>query len=214
MELPDIPDRTIAELRLLTKIQAADGYSMDVDPSGRRRVHCGQQVKQGAFSRTALAHDREQLARGNGKMKIPEELHIPTTRGVNLGESGDADHGLGFWNDMHRTLILEEARSAGEREDNGMNEYESFVAGPVEEVRTRPLRALWHAAHGDWHAAHEEAQAGQGAECAWVHAMLHREEGDQGNAEYWYRRAGKPVSKTSVEQEREQMTATLLRSQI
>ena len=90
----------------------------------------------------------------------------------------------------------------------------AFTEGPLEVVRTRALRALWYAARGDWAAAHEEAQAGKDAECAWVHAMLHREEGDQFNAEYWYRRAGKPVYRGPVPHERDAMIATLLRSQI
>jgi hypothetical protein len=87
---------------------------------------------------------------------------------------------------------------------------ETFLANPVEAAPTRPLKALWHAAHGDWNAAHEEAQAGEDRESAWVHALLHREEGDQSNAEYWYSRAGKPVFKGSLEDEREAMIAALL----
>jgi hypothetical protein len=53
------------------------------------------------------------------------------------------------------------------------------------------LAALWWQARGDWARAHEAAQADEGAEAAWVHALLHREEGDLANADYWYRRAGK-----------------------
>jgi hypothetical protein len=51
------------------------------------------------------------------------------------------------------------------------------------------LRAIWHGLRGDWNAAHELAQAQDDAEGAWVHAWLHRIEGDLGNANYWYRRA-------------------------
>lgn len=51
------------------------------------------------------------------------------------------------------------------------------------------LRAVWHGLRGDWQAAHELAQAQDDAEGAWVHAWLHRVEGDVGNADYWYRRA-------------------------
>ena len=53
------------------------------------------------------------------------------------------------------------------------------------------LLALWHGLRGDWNAAHELAQARVDAQGAWVHAWLHRVEGDLGNAEYWYRRAGR-----------------------
>ena len=56
------------------------------------------------------------------------------------------------------------------------------------------LRALWHDAQGDWTAAHETAQDIHTPDGAWVHAYLHRREGDLGNAAYWYRRAGKPVA--------------------
>ncbi len=87
---------------------------------------------------------------------------------------------------------------------------ETFIDQPLEIARTRALRALWHAAHNSWDAAHEEAQAGSDADCAWVHALLHREEGDAANAMYWYRRAGKPVCKGTVQQEREEMIAMLL----
>ncbi|GAA3768374.1 hypothetical protein [Terriglobus aquaticus] len=63
------------------------------------------------------------------------------------------------------------------------------------------LRALQLAARGDWHGAHELAQAGNDRNSAWVHAYLHRQEGDQFNAEYWYRRAGRPVFQGSLDAE-------------
>jgi hypothetical protein len=53
------------------------------------------------------------------------------------------------------------------------------------------LAALWWDAKGDWTRAHESAQADESREGAWVHAYLHRKEGDRGNAAYWYQRAGK-----------------------
>lgn len=72
------------------------------------------------------------------------------------------------------------------------------------------LRALWHDGHGDWHRAHEEAQAGEDRESAWVHAYLHRKEGDEGNAAYWYRRTGKPVFRGDFAQEWTAMVAELI----
>jgi hypothetical protein len=63
------------------------------------------------------------------------------------------------------------------------------------------LQGLWHAAKGDWHKAHECAQAQEDQEGAWVHAHLHRQEGDLANAGYWYRRAGKPTASESLEAE-------------
>lgn len=53
------------------------------------------------------------------------------------------------------------------------------------------LAALWHDARGDWARAHELAQSVDTADGAWVHAYLHRKEGDLPNADYWYRRAGR-----------------------
>jgi len=65
-----------------------------------------------------------------------------------------------------------------------------------------PLRALWWDAKGDWNKAHECAQANeQDPPNQWVHAYLHRKEGDQSNAEYWYRRCGRKPSKASLEEE-------------
>ena len=55
-------------------------------------------------------------------------------------------------------------------------------------------RAVWHGLRGEWEAAHELAQAQDDTEGAWVHAWLHRIEGDLGNADYWYRRAHQPFS--------------------
>lgn len=73
-----------------------------------------------------------------------------------------------------------------------------------------PLAALWWAAKGNWDEAHKIAQDQDSADAAWVHAYLHRVEGDLGNAGYWYRRAGKPVATGSLETEWEQMISTLL----
>ena len=89
-------------------------------------------------------------------------------------------------------------------------DVEVFAASPLEAAPTRALRALWFAKQDDWHKAHEEAQAGHDAACAWVHAMLHRDEGDQFNAEYWYRQANKPAYRGSIADERDAMIATLL----
>jgi hypothetical protein len=63
------------------------------------------------------------------------------------------------------------------------------------------LRALWHDARGDWPAAHACAQADPGRGGAWVHAYLHRKEGDESNAAYWYQRANQPVAGGPLEDE-------------
>ena len=72
------------------------------------------------------------------------------------------------------------------------------------------LAGLWWDAKGDWTKAHESAQQDEGPAGSWVHAYLHRKEGDASNATYWYNRAGKPVSRESFEAEWEQMTRSLL----
>jgi hypothetical protein len=63
------------------------------------------------------------------------------------------------------------------------------------------LLALWYEAKGDWTRAHGALQDDGSAEGAWVHAYLHRVEGDPGNAAYWYRRADRPVSQQSLADE-------------
>lgn len=72
------------------------------------------------------------------------------------------------------------------------------------------LRALWHEARGHWSAAHELAQDIDTRDGAWVHAYLHRREGDSANAAYWYRRAGKPVCVASVQEEWHSIATALL----
>ena len=71
------------------------------------------------------------------------------------------------------------------------------------------LRALWLGLRGDWGAAHEIVQAEGGADAAWVHAWLHRVEGDAPNAAYWYRRAGKPVAEGGTDAEGEAIARAL-----
>ncbi len=73
-----------------------------------------------------------------------------------------------------------------------------------------PLAALWWAAKGDWDAAHKLVQDEETSGAAWIHAYLHRVEGDLGNAGYWYRRAGKPVAAGPVEAEWERIASELL----
>ena len=72
------------------------------------------------------------------------------------------------------------------------------------------LVALWHDAKGDWSRAHEVAQDVDDATGAWVHAYLHRKEGDESNAGYWYRRAGKPVEHGPLDAEWARIVTALL----
>ena len=74
-----------------------------------------------------------------------------------------------------------------------------------------PLQALWWAGKGDWDRAHGCAQQGEGDQASdWVHAHLHRQEGDLANARYWYRRAGRDVPETALTEEWAAIAAELL----
>ena len=72
------------------------------------------------------------------------------------------------------------------------------------------LAALWWDAKGEWDQAHACVMDDNSADAAWVHAYLHRKEGDASNAGYWYRRAGKPVFTGSLAQEWAAMVGALL----
>jgi hypothetical protein len=81
-------------------------------------------------------------------------------------------------------------------------EFERLVEfGDPTQIAAGPLRALWLDARGDWDGAHRVVQETESVDAAWVHAYLHRKEGDQGNAGYWYRRAGKPHARVPLEDE-------------
>jgi len=70
--------------------------------------------------------------------------------------------------------------------------------------------ALWHDGRGDWDAAHRVAQDVETDDGAWVHAYLHRKEGDAGNAAYWYRRAQRPIARGPLEDEWRDIATALL----
>jgi len=72
------------------------------------------------------------------------------------------------------------------------------------------VQALWWAAKGDWDKAHKIVQDDESAEAAWVHAYLHRVEGDLPNARYWYRTAGRPEAAGALEEEWNAIAAALL----
>ena len=74
------------------------------------------------------------------------------------------------------------------------------------------LAGLWWDAKGDWKRAHESAQQDEGPAGSWVHAYLHRKEGDTSNAGYWYRRAGKPPAQSSLDEEWAEIAESLLRA--
>ena len=72
------------------------------------------------------------------------------------------------------------------------------------------LQALWYDAKGDWDRAHKVAQGEPDPLGAWVHAYLHRVEGDESNAGHWYRRAERPHSTAPLPQEWDEIAAALL----
>ena len=78
---------------------------------------------------------------------------------------------------------------------------------------TAALAALWHDGRGNWDAAHSVAQDIDTPEGAWIHAYLHRKEGDATNAAYWYRRAAKPVTSAALDAEWDAIVTALLASQ-
>lgn len=93
-----------------------------------------------------------------------------------------------------------------------ITEWQASLEGTDPPAKLTPLaEALWWEARGDWDRAHTIAQDLHTPDAAWVHAYLHRREGDAGNATYWYRQAGKPVCRDPLETERNAIVEALLR---
>jgi hypothetical protein len=86
----------------------------------------------------------------------------------------------------------------------------SLTADRPPEHLNLPLAALWWDAKGEWGKAHESAQQNEEPEGAWVHAYLHRKEGDLSNAGYWYARAGKRQANVSLDEEWTEIVNALL----
>ncbi len=72
------------------------------------------------------------------------------------------------------------------------------------------LQGLWYEKKGKWDRAHDLLEDASDSDSAWVHAYLHRREGDFNNARYWYNRSGKPEPKISLDQEWENIASQLL----
>jgi len=95
--------------------------------------------------------------------------------------------------------------------------FEAFVLslgpdGATPTTASPLLRAIWHGLRGDWNEAHELAQSQHSADGAWVHAWLHRIEGDLGNADYWYRRAHLPPRRDDTRTEGLAIARSLIES--
>lgn len=91
-------------------------------------------------------------------------------------------------------------------------DIEQFKQQELQQIKNYPLalQALWHDYQENWHQSHKTIDFASDKDSAWVHAYLHRQEGDLSNARYWYRRSGQPESKLSLAQERQQIAQSLL----
>jgi hypothetical protein len=74
----------------------------------------------------------------------------------------------------------------------------------------KSLAAMWWAGKGDWNEAHRLVMDADGQDAAWIHAYLHRVEGDLDNARYWYREAHRRPADGPFQQEWEQIVSALL----
>jgi hypothetical protein len=95
-----------------------------------------------------------------------------------------------------------------------MNNSQSFIEslaldGPDKQMPLM-LKSLWYDAKGDWKTAHDLVDQLTGLEAAWVHAYLHRKEGDIWNADYWYAKAKKTRPNISLEAEWESLVTYFL----
>ena len=89
-------------------------------------------------------------------------------------------------------------------------EFKNSLNNPTPPPAPPLLQALWHDALGEWNKAHNLAQDMNTPDGSWIHAYLHRKEGDQSNAQYWYNRANRKMPAYSLEQEWEEIVSELL----
>ena len=95
-----------------------------------------------------------------------------------------------------------------------LNAFKASVAQAEPPAGLTPaLTALWLDAKGNWEAAHQVALDIESPAGSWIHAYLHRKEGDASNAGYWYRRAGQPVARESLELEWAAIVEAMLQDQ-
>jgi hypothetical protein len=91
-----------------------------------------------------------------------------------------------------------------------LDEFKLLAGAPPPRTLSAPLTALLYDARDDWESAHDWAQKDTCRGGAWVHAYLHRKEGDIPNAAYWYWKAGQPLETGSSENEWDRIAAALL----
>lgn len=73
------------------------------------------------------------------------------------------------------------------------------------------LQSLWYDGKNDWERSHEIIQDINDKTAAWIHAYLHRKEGDIFNANYWYNRAGRKMPGYALEKEWKEIVEEILR---
>lgn len=94
-----------------------------------------------------------------------------------------------------------------------LDEFKASLSDDAPPADLSPaLSALWLDKKGEWEASHERAQDSGTQDAAWVHAYLHRKEGDASNARYWYNRAGRDFPEQSLDEEWETLAVNLLQS--
>ena len=93
-----------------------------------------------------------------------------------------------------------------------LEQFLQSLAHPKPPGAAAPLQALWHLGRKEWELAHALVQSENDHASAWVHAHLHRVEGDLANARYWYRRAEKPPSSAPLDDEWRSIAVALLRA--
>lgn len=90
----------------------------------------------------------------------------------------------------------------------------TFIASLKNEVPPEDisvyLMALWYDAKGDWDNSHTTIQDVDTQNAEWIHAYLHRKEGDSFNADYWYRRAGKKRTDSTLSEEWNELVLAML----
>lgn len=92
-----------------------------------------------------------------------------------------------------------------------LEEFKSTLHSDEHPADKEPfLLALWKDAKGQWHDAHMIVQEIDHPDAAWIHAYLHRKEGDDFNAKFWYNLAGKKFATNSLEEEWEEITSYFL----
>jgi hypothetical protein len=94
-----------------------------------------------------------------------------------------------------------------------LEEFKATLSASTAPPGSKALQALWHDARGEWDTAHEIANGVDDKTGAWIHAYLHRKEGDLENAAYWYQRARQPVSTDSLDAEWDRIVSWLLQKQ-